>query len=145
MKPEAYFYLGVTTFFIVIGAVYWFTSYEDAGSVMLATSALLGLLAGGFLLYQSRRIQPRAEDRPDATIREGAGDVGSFPTASRWPFVLAFGATVLGTGLVFGVWLVVAGGVLSAMAVVGLARESHGQRGWDEPLPPGPGAPPTGS
>ena len=60
---------------VVIGAIYWFTSYEDAGTTMLVASSLLGLLAGGYLLLQSRRFPPRPEDRPDATLAEGAGPV----------------------------------------------------------------------
>ena len=47
MKVESFFYLGVTAFFVVVGTIYWFTSYEDAGTTMLAASSLLGLLAGG--------------------------------------------------------------------------------------------------
>lgn len=144
MKPEAFLYLGITTFFVIVGTIYWFTSYEDAGSVMLATASLLGLLAGGFLLIHARRMEPRAEDQPDATLADGAGDVGSFPTPSRWPFVMAFAATVFGTGLVFGIWLLLGGGVLFAVALTGLVRESRGQRGWDEPVEPGSrGIPPS--
>src|SRR5690242_21495654 len=58
--------------------IYWFTSYEDAGTTMLAASSLLGLLAGGYLLLQARRFPPRPEDRPDATLAEGAGPVDQF-------------------------------------------------------------------
>src|SRR4029453_19538371 len=49
MKVESFFYLGVTAFFVVIGVIYLFTSYETAGTTMLAASSLLGLLAGGDL------------------------------------------------------------------------------------------------
>ena len=99
MKVESLFYLGVTAFFVVIGTIYWFTSYEDAGTTMLAASALLGLFAGGYLLLQARRFPPRPEDRPDATLAEGAGPVDKFPASTVWPFVFGFGATVFATGL----------------------------------------------
>jgi hypothetical protein len=127
MKVEAYFFLGVTAFFVVIGVIYWFTSYEDAGTTMLAACALLGVLAGGYLLLISRRIAPRPEDRPDATIADGAGTRTEFPAASIWPFALAFGATALATGFVFGVWVIVLGGAVFALAAIGYVAESRGQ------------------
>jgi hypothetical protein len=127
VKVEAFFFLGVTAFFVVIGVIYWFTSYEDAGTTMLAACALLGVLAGGYLLLISRRIAPRPEDRPDATIADGAGARTEFPAASIWPFVLAFGATALATGFVFGVWVIVLGGAVFALAAIGYVAESRGQ------------------
>src|SRR5215831_1842406 len=91
MKVESLFYLGVTAFFVVIGTIYWFWSYEDAGSTLLAASSLLGLVAGGYLLVQARRFPPRPEDRPDATLADGAGLVDQFPASTVWPFVFVFG------------------------------------------------------
>ena len=34
----------------------------------------------------------RVEDREDASIEEGAGEINSFPGSSIWPFVLGMGA-----------------------------------------------------
>jgi cytochrome c oxidase subunit IV len=126
MKVESFFYLGVTAFFVVIGTIYWFTSYEDAGTTMLAASSLLGLFAGGYLLLQSRRFPPRPEDRPDATLAEGAGPVDQFPASTIWPFVFGFGATVFATGFVFGIWVVLGGAVVLVLGIVGMIRQSRG-------------------
>jgi hypothetical protein len=126
MKVESFFYLGVTAFFVVIGTIYWFTSYEDAGTTMLAASSLLGLFAGGYLLLQSRRFPPRPEDRPDATLAEGAGPVDQFPASTIWPFVFGFGATVFATGFVFGIWVVLGGAVMLVLGIVGMIRQSRG-------------------
>jgi len=112
MKVESFFYLGVTAFFVVIGVIYWFTSYEDAGTTMLAASSLLGLLAGGYLLLQSRKFPPRPEDRPDATLAEGAGPVDQFPASTIWPFV-------------FGVWVVLGGAIVLVLGVIGMIRQSR--------------------
>ena len=125
MKVEAFFFLGVTAFFVVIGVLYWFTSYEDAGTTLLAACALLGVVAGGFLFLVSRRIKPRPEDRPDATIADGAGTRTEFPASSIWPFALAFGATALATGFVFGIWVIVLGGLIFGLAAVGYVMESR--------------------
>ena len=97
MKVESFFYLGVTAFFVVIGAIYWFTSYEDAGTTMLAASSLLGLLAGGYLLLQSRRFPPRPEDDPTRPSPRARARSTQFPASTIWPFVFGFGAAVFAT------------------------------------------------
>ena len=125
MKVESFFYLGVTAFFVVIGTIYWFWSYEDAGTTMLAAASLLGLLAGGYLLLQARRFPPRPEDRSDATLADGAGPVDEFPASTVWPFVFGFGATVLATGLVFGVFVVLGGAIVLVFGVIGMIRQSR--------------------
>jgi Cytochrome c oxidase subunit IV len=125
VKVESFFYLGVTAFFVVIGTIYWFTSYEDAGTTMLAASSLLGLLAGGYLLFQARKFPPRPEDRPDATLAEGAGPVDTFPASTVWPFVFGFGATVLATGFIFGIWVVLGGAIVLTFGIIGMIRQSR--------------------
>ncbi len=46
MRIEGLLLIGVAIFFGVVGLVYWFTSYEDAGFLMLIGTVLLGLLPG---------------------------------------------------------------------------------------------------
>ena len=125
MKAESFYWLGVTAFFVVIGAVYWFTSYEDAGTTMLVATSLLGLLAGGYLFIQSRKYPPRPEDRPDATLEEGAGPVDDFPAPSIWPFVFGLGATIFATGFIFGVWVILPGAAILGLGVVGMIVQSR--------------------
>jgi hypothetical protein len=127
MRTESRIFLGVTSFFVVIGTLYWFLSYEDAGAVMLAASACLGLLAGGYLFLQSRRYPLRPEDREEATVAEGAGPVDEFPTSSIWPIGIAFGSTMLATGLVFGLAVVLLGGGLFLISSIGMVLESRGR------------------
>ena len=126
MKIESRVFLGFTAFFAVIGLLYWFTSYEDAGSVLLAGAALLGLLLGGFLYLLARHMRSRPSDRTDATIADGAGDVGEFPAPTVWPFVFGLGATVLATGTVFGAYVVVGGLLVLVAGLVGMVRQSRG-------------------
>jgi hypothetical protein len=122
---EAFVFLGVTAFFAGIGTLYWFTSYEDAGTTMLVGCALLGMLVGVYLLRASRRMQPRPEDRPDAALADGAGETAAFPAASIWPFVFGLGATAFATGFVFGVWIFVLGGAIFLLGVLGYVAESR--------------------
>jgi cytochrome c oxidase subunit IV len=125
MRDEVRVFLGVTAFFVVIGVVYWFASYETAGSVMLAASALMGLVAGGSIWLLSRRAAPRVEDRPDAAIADGAGPVGVFPVQSVWPFAVGLSAAVFASGFAFGVWLVIVGGAAFVLSIFGFIAEAR--------------------
>lgn len=125
MKMESYLLLIVAAFGAVICAVYWFTGYEDGGTVMLAGTGLLGLLPGSYYFWWSRRMTPRAEDDPEATQAQGAGVVGVFPGSSIWPFVLGVAALLVALALVFGFWTAIFGFTLAVSAVIGVIVESR--------------------
>ena len=125
MRVEALFLVVVGIFFGVIGVVYWFWSYEDGGFLMLLGSMLLGLLPGSYYLWWSRRMKPRPEDRTDATMADGAGVIGSFPSSSVWPFVLGMGLFLMVLSMVFGLWLIAPGGALVISAGIGVTVESR--------------------
>jgi hypothetical protein len=139
MKTEAFFYLGIMVVFAAIGVVYWFVSYEDAGTVMLTGTALMGVFAGGYLYLQSRRYPPRLEDRPDATVAEGAGDIDVFPSGTYWPLALAFGAAMTASGLIFGIWLVLGGLIFFVGGMIGWISESRTGVDRDTRETPDPG------
>ena len=126
MRLEAFAFLSVAAMSAVLGAIYWFTSYEPAGTTLLGFTVVLGLLPGIYLLRGSRQMAPRPSDRPDADPDDGAGPIGSFPEASVWPFVLAAGAALAGIGLVFGLWSSLPGLVLLTLGFVGATLESRG-------------------
>ena len=72
-----------------------------------------------FFFTVAQRIDPRPEDRPDAEIADGAGEVGFFSPGSYWPLGLGAAALVGAVGLVYWhVWLLALGmlGVLGATA-----------------------------
>jgi Cytochrome c oxidase subunit IV len=125
MKNESYVLLFVGFFFGFVGLAYWFLSYEDAGSVMLFGTFLLGTLPGFYYLWWARRMKPRPEDDPNASVEDGAGVIGAFPGSSIWPFVLGFGATFVGLALVFGAWTLGVGLFLAVAALVGVIYESR--------------------
>ncbi len=68
MRIYGYFLAGIGVFFAIIGLVYWFTSYEDGGFLMLIGSALLGLFPGAYYLWWSSKMKPQADDDPEADI-----------------------------------------------------------------------------
>jgi hypothetical protein len=139
MRTEGRVFLGVTAFFVVIGLVYWFTSYEDAGSVMLAASAGMGVIAGGAILLLSRGAPRRAEDDPDATVAEGAGAVDVFLTQSIWPFAVGLSGALAASGFAFGAWLVIIGTGALAVTLVCWILEARRERVPGEPTGDAPG------
>ncbi|MEP6622927.1 MAG: cytochrome c oxidase subunit 4 [Acidimicrobiia bacterium] len=125
MKNEARVFFAVAAFFVVIGTAYWLVSYEQAGSVMLAASAAMGLVTGGSIWLLARHAPPRTEDLPDASIADGDGPVDVFPLHSVWPFAVGLSATVMASGFAFGAWLVVIGAAALFLALAGFVRETR--------------------
>ncbi|HYN95262.1 MAG TPA: cytochrome c oxidase subunit 4 [Pilimelia sp.] len=112
--------------FLACGVYAAYTALEDrpvnpferidwAGTIGLLLSALLTSMLGGYFWFVSRRIDLRPEDRPDAEISEGAGEVGFFSPGSYWPFGLALSAAVAGLGLAYQQWWLVAAGMIAVV------------------------------
>jgi hypothetical protein len=132
MKMEARIFLWIALFCFVLAGVYAWWSNRDLGEVEAAGTAALILsgglcgLAGSFFWFVSRRIDPRPEDRNDAEIAEGAGELGFFSPGSYWPIGIALAATVTGFGMALvQFWLLGLGVVLVLVSVGGLLFEYY--------------------
>lgn len=125
MRVEALFLLFLGAFFGVVALIYWFWSYEDGGGMMLLGATLLGFVPGSYYFFWHRRMGNRVEDRSDATIEEGAGEISSFPSSSIWPFVMGMGAFLTVLAMVFGAWLLFMGVPLIVTALTGVTTESR--------------------
>jgi len=125
MRVSGTFLAAIGVFFGIIGLIYWFWSYEDAGFLMLMGSALLGLLPGGYYLWWSRRMRPLDGDVSDASVADGAGSIDSFPGSSIWPFLLGMGALFATLTFIFGLWLAPIAAALGLSAVIGGVIESR--------------------
>jgi hypothetical protein len=132
MKSEYRFFALISAFLFLAAALYaWWTdadsgAIEWVGVVALILSGLLCLMCAGSFWMVARRIDPRPEDRPDAEIADGAGEIGFFSPGSYYPFGLAAAAAVSSIGLAMDMWwLFTAGATAILIATGGLVFEYY--------------------
>ncbi|SNR46146.1 Cytochrome c oxidase subunit IV [Haloechinothrix alba] len=133
MKVEARIFDMVTVFAAVVAVLYGVGTHlwmpygvEPIGLIALILTAGLSLMIGSYFRFVERRLTPRPEDRDDAEIHEGAGELGFFSPGSYWPVAIAAGAALAGIALaVMQWWLVVVAVVGILITVGGLVFEYH--------------------
>jgi hypothetical protein len=130
--------------------VYWFASYEWAGTVMMA---ILGIAAITFVTIMGRIVRSSTDEITDRSLspfqrlletptrlfgfEEHAGaahaeplalDEGEMPHGSIWPLITVLGVFSTTIGFIFGMWFILVG--------VGLA--AWGMWGWITQIRPRP-------
>ena len=127
MSTTVRFLLGAGAFGLVSAAIYWYVSYEDAGTMLLIFMGTAAAFMGGYLLFRTRGAVTFAEDDPNAQHEQHAGErVGYFSSGSIWPLVTGLGIAIGVEGFIYGAWLLFFGAVLFAWGVIGLMMESRG-------------------
>ena len=106
---------------------------EVAGTTALVLTGALALIVGSYFWFISRRIDPRPEDRLDADIAEGAGELGFFSPGSYWPVGLAFAAMIGGLGLAFSEYWILAVGLIGVLIAAGGMLFEYYTRGHTSP------------
>ena len=137
MAEEVRFFLRTSLYTIGITVVYWFLSYEIAGSVLLLSlglSAIFFVVAGIVMIRHTRReVVPDGtesgnpikrfvgfDEEASETITPPLGfEDEAIPTSSIWPFLTAVAALLMGLGLIFGAWLWAPGVMLATVALWG--------------------------
>lgn len=114
---------GIGLFVIPFAIVYWFLSYEAAGTAMLVGIPLSMLGLAAYLLGKSKAAPSLPEDQPDG-VALAEDEVGVFPTASIWPAVLAGGMTLTALGFAYSPWLALPGLGVLFFALGGMVLES---------------------
>jgi uncharacterized membrane protein YfcA len=114
-------FAAIGAFMVVLAALYWFTAYEDAGTVLLALAAALALYFGTYLWLQQRRPTEATSASADGLSPPAA----YLPHASVWPLVIGFGAATVVNGLVLGIWVVVPGLAALVLGIGGFIRQSR--------------------
>jgi hypothetical protein len=136
MAEELRFFLRTGVYSIIVGSVYWFVSYEVAGSVLLAFVVFAALafvgVAGAFVRATRSEVIPRHGSGLSRVLgtanrllgyEEHAGVAASdplaagldpIPTGSIWPFIGGVAALLMLLGLIYGPWLLLPGVALAA-------------------------------
>jgi hypothetical protein len=135
MKSEWKLFAVIAGFVFAMAAVYgwWTANYnpenvggspqrdattgglEWIGTLALIMSGLLLSMVASALWLISRRIEPRPEDRSDAEIADGAGDLGFFSPGSYWPIAIAAAAAIASIAIAFQQWWMVALGLIGVI------------------------------
>ena len=139
---EGYFFGFIGVFMAIMDVIYWYSSHDWTGTTCIALTAGLGLLVTTYLMFTARRMGSRPEDRPDAEIAEGAGDLAHFSPASAWPVALAFSAALGLIGFIFGLWITFIAVARVLISGVGLLFENF--RGLNLHTEEATGVSPTG-
>jgi len=112
-------------FFALVTPIYWLLSEDPTGTSALVMTTLLASLVAFYLSVVSRQIDPRPEDRDEAEIADGAGELGFFPPYSWWPLYTGLSLAVVVLGVAIGWWLVIIGAGIGTITVVGFVFEYY--------------------
>ncbi|HEV7208738.1 MAG TPA: cytochrome c oxidase subunit 4 [Mycobacteriales bacterium] len=124
-KVEGYVFGFIAIFLVIVDVVYWYMSHDPTGTTCIALAAGLGGLSGFYLSYTARRTGPRPEDRGDADISEGSGDLAHFSPGSVWPVGMAFSVNTAFLGIIFGLWITFIGAAALLFTLSGLLFEHY--------------------
>jgi hypothetical protein len=107
---------GSAAFGAVAATVYWFSSHEYAGTILLGLMALGLSFAAGYALLAEKEAN-LAGDSGNLQHKETAGeDLGIFTKESAWPILLAFAILWLLIGVVWSPFMTYSG--LAAMLLI---------------------------
>jgi hypothetical protein len=126
VKTEAWIFAITTSFFVVVSPAYWLIAGDWTGTSALVMTTLLAAMVTLYLGFHASKLEPRPEDRKDAEIADGAGELGFFPPWSWWPLWCAAALGVIVYGVAMGAWwLVIIGFGLGALALCGFVFEYY--------------------
>ena len=134
MKSETWIFAACTVFFVLVTPAYWLitdasnhtTGPDWTGTAALTMTTLLTLMITIYLGFHAGRMDPRPEDRKEAEIADGAGELGFFPPYSWWPLWCGATLATCAYGIAIGAWwLFIIGAVLGALALTGLVFEYY--------------------
>lgn len=125
MKIEGFIFALASGFFLLVSGIYWYLSRDPIGTTALVLCGALAFLVAFYVLYTSKRVYPRPEDRPDAEIDEADPEYGFFSPHSWWPLYVGLGTFIVVLGLIFAVWVIVLGVAVLMLALIGWVFEYY--------------------
>jgi hypothetical protein len=123
VAEEIRFFLRTAIYTLTITVIYWFLSYEIAGSALLLSLGLSAIffVVVGFVMIRHTKEDPLPDDtRPANVIQRTLGfdepegetvrpplalEDEPIPSSSIWPLATAIAALFLGLGLIYGGWI----------------------------------------
>jgi Cytochrome c oxidase subunit IV len=125
MKSGIVLFISSAIFGVSIAAVYWLSSRDPAGTVLLAVMAA-ALVFGACYMLLAERHADLSGDRPEASPGDERGvRIGIFTTRSPWTILCAAGGALIVWGLAISWALTAAGFAVLAFAVARLIIESR--------------------
>ncbi|MCZ9308277.1 aa3-type cytochrome oxidase subunit IV [Corynebacterium uberis] len=143
MKASAKIMYGLTAFLALMAVIYIFATIyvqddgylfgaEWVGIVCLILSTGLAIMLGGYFHFTERRTDILPEDWEEAEVSDKAGVLGFFSPNSIWPFAMSMAILVLGLGVIYlHYYLIAVGAVLLIYTGTmmnlqyGLPKEKH--------------------
>jgi hypothetical protein len=126
VKAEAWIFAISTAFFVVVSPAYWLIAGDWTGTSALVMTTLLMAMVTLYLGFHASKMEPRPEDRKDAEIADGAGELGFFPPYSWWPLWCGAALAVITYAVALGAWwLLIIGVALGALALSGWVFEYY--------------------
>ena len=125
MKIEAWVFGINAVFFALVTPSYWFFSGDITGTSALVMATLLAALVTFYIGFHANKMDARPEDRKEAEVVEGAGELGFFPPYSWWPLWCAMSLGTCVLGVVFGWWLLLIGVGAGSIALNGWVFEYY--------------------
>ncbi len=125
MKSEAWVFGINAIFFLIVAPTYWLLSEDPTGTAALVMAFGLTALVTFYLGFHANKMDPRPEDRREAEVVDGAGELGFFPPYSWWPLWCAMALAVCVLGVVFGWWLFIIGVGVGSITLIGWVFEYY--------------------
>ena len=125
MRVEAWIFGLNAAFFFLVTPIYWWMSEDWTGTSALVMTFGLTLLVTFYLGFTAKRMEPRPEDRVDAEVADGAGELGFFSPHSWWPLFCALAMVVCVLGVIFGWWMFIIGVGFGGVTLTGFIFEYY--------------------
>lgn len=126
MKIEGWLFAAGAIFYILITAIYGILSEDwTIGVPLLLFTGFLALIVGYYILFTSKRVYPRPEDRQDGEIDEADPEYGFFSPHSWWPLAVGFSAFVVTLGFIFTAWMLAFGVIILMISISGWLFEYY--------------------
>ena len=114
MSTSSRIWLSLAAFLVTAGVVYGFTSHELAGTSFLLVCGITFCFLGLVARSVARRFPESGDVRADEEV---------YVAPTIWPLGFSVAALILMLGVVIGLWFLVLGVIVFALASAGWLRE----------------------